>query len=315
MPGINLGGANFTRGAAIPLDDTMTTATTTTRDAIVSGVRFQGMCVFVIADTKTYQLKAGILNTDWVEYGGAAPAVDLKTDLFTAAGSASVTLTAVPGAKTNLFVSIQGVTQNDASYSVAGAVLTFDTIPPTGSLIQVKYGAQLAIGTPSDGTVTTLKIVDGSITQLKLAPKTASATSTAALGEVARSALCTSYSNTTITLTDVTNLSVTLTTNGRAVVLMLLADGIGSVYLVRSNALHTAQIDFVRAATTITSHSLQIGATGATGVSAELPLSSFSYMDFPAAGTYTYKVQAKVGNSAASAQITINNARLIAYEI
>ena len=313
--GIPLGPADFTRGAAKPIDDTMTTATTTTRDAIVAGVRFQGMCVFVVADTKTYQLKAGILNTDWVEYGGAAPAVDLKTDLFTAAGSASVTLTSVPGAKTNLFVSIQGVTQHDASYSIAGAVLTFDTIPPTGSLIMIKYGTQLAIGTPSDGTVTTAKIVDGSVSQLKLAPKTASATSTAVLGEVAKSALCTSYSNVTTTLTDVTNLSVTLPTNGRPVVLMLLSDGGGSVYLGRSNASHTAQIDFVRASTTITSHFLQIGATGATAVASEIPLSSFCFMDFPAAGTYTYKVQAKVGNSLSSPQITINNARLIAYEI
>ena len=67
--------SNFDVNAALPLDSRMVVADLTARDAIVAGRRFQGMCVYVLADTLTYQLKTGILNTDWVEYGGAGAAI------------------------------------------------------------------------------------------------------------------------------------------------------------------------------------------------------------------------------------------------
>jgi len=57
--------------AALPIDDRLVVADTTARDALASGVRYQGMKVFSIADTTTYILKTGITNSDWATDGGA----------------------------------------------------------------------------------------------------------------------------------------------------------------------------------------------------------------------------------------------------
>lgn len=68
--GITLG-SNFTVSTTLPLDDRAVVADLTARDAIVSGRRYVGLEVFVVATLKKYVLKTGITNTDWVESGGA----------------------------------------------------------------------------------------------------------------------------------------------------------------------------------------------------------------------------------------------------
>lgn len=70
--GIPLGPADFTRGAAKPLDDQFVKADLTARDAIVSGIRYEGMMVYVVADQTMYQLQGGVTNSDWVGVGGAS---------------------------------------------------------------------------------------------------------------------------------------------------------------------------------------------------------------------------------------------------
>jgi hypothetical protein len=105
MPGIQLA-SGFDRTSAQPLDLYATVADSTARNAIASGVRFQGMKVFVIADQKTYVLKSGITDADWKTDGGGggfkpllavtsatALTVDDGGCLFnTSAGLATVTL-------------------------------------------------------------------------------------------------------------------------------------------------------------------------------------------------------------------------------
>lgn len=63
-------GSSFSRQAGVPLDDATITATLITRDAILAGVRYEGMQIYVEAEEKNYQLVGGILNVDWVEFGG-----------------------------------------------------------------------------------------------------------------------------------------------------------------------------------------------------------------------------------------------------
>jgi hypothetical protein len=68
-------------------------------------------------------------------------------------------LSADPGSENNTQVYVSGVYQEKDTYSVSGTTLTFSTAPPTGtSNIEVVSSAPLAIGTPSDGTVTTAKL-------------------------------------------------------------------------------------------------------------------------------------------------------------
>jgi hypothetical protein len=58
-------GSSFTRTAAVPLDDSVKVADSTARDAIASGVRYEGMIVYVVADGLHYALIGGITNGDW----------------------------------------------------------------------------------------------------------------------------------------------------------------------------------------------------------------------------------------------------------
>ena len=62
-------GSNFDVQTILPLDSRDVAADITARNAIVSGRRYQGLSVYVVADSKTYQLQGGILNANWVEVG------------------------------------------------------------------------------------------------------------------------------------------------------------------------------------------------------------------------------------------------------
>lgn len=54
-----------------PLGSFRSVATTVARDAIIAGERVEGMICYVVADSKHYFLKGGILNTHWVALIGA----------------------------------------------------------------------------------------------------------------------------------------------------------------------------------------------------------------------------------------------------
>lgn len=117
--------------------------------------------IILVADFET--------NT-WFASQSGLGATNMNVDVFSGNGSTTVfTLTADPGSKNNTNVYISGVYQAKSTYSVSGTTLTFSTAPPSGtSNIEVDYGTPLAVGTPSDGTVTTAKLVDGAVTIAKL---------------------------------------------------------------------------------------------------------------------------------------------------
>ncbi len=72
---------NFDIGAAAPADSRVVKTTTVERDAIPSGVRFEGLAVYVVLDTITYQLQGGITNSDWVEIAGGSGGADSLINL------------------------------------------------------------------------------------------------------------------------------------------------------------------------------------------------------------------------------------------
>jgi hypothetical protein len=71
--------SQFTVGIGKPIDDRMSVADITARDAILVGRRYLGMQVFVVADTKTYTLKIGLTNSDWVEFGAGTSGGGVST--------------------------------------------------------------------------------------------------------------------------------------------------------------------------------------------------------------------------------------------
>lgn len=157
-------------------------------------------------------------------------------------------------------------------------------------------------------------VPDGAVTQKKLATRPTGST-VAAGGIAISSSSGASFSNNTTTPTAVTNLSVTITTAGRPVVIALLDDATSSgsnVNVTASSGVAGGYISFIRDSTTLTKISLESTSTASNPL-LELPSSSFSFLDIGAfAGTHTYTVKASaVSGSTIGVQYTI----LVAYEL
>lgn len=129
-----------------------------------------------------------------------------------------------------------------------------------------------------------------------------------------------SSSHNTSTPTDVTNLSVSITTGGRPVLISAISDaaavGGGSVSEFRmvKNSVSSlqAQIFILRDSTIIAAHNLILdGASG--NLNLAIPTSAVWTIDSPAAGTYTYKVQYAILTG--SAVVHFSYVKLVAYEI
>ena len=103
---------------------------------------------------------ADLETSQWFASQSGLGATNINVDTFSGNGSTTAfTLSSDPSTKNNTAVYISGVYQQKSTYSVSGTTLTFTTAPPTGtSNIEVAYSTPLAIGTPSDGTVTTAKL-------------------------------------------------------------------------------------------------------------------------------------------------------------
>lgn len=143
----------------------------------------------------------------------------------------------------------------------------------------------------------------------------ATGTSVAA-GGVAKSNSSGSFSTTSTSFVDVTNLSVTIVTSGRPVHLVLVSDGATLVSYVQafnsSGTSSVARFRFVRDATNLDELQLNAQAVGATTSGTGVPPGAISFIDFPGSGTYVYKLQGKV---ATSGQCIVENVKLVAYEL
>ena len=145
----------------------------------------------------------GYDGSAWGEIGGAAATgtadlLDIASSSGTGGGSATFNGSAyrfklvtkgtsnavTPSNAEILRVSINGVMQqpNDGSgqgdmtdgYVVSGTDIIFDSAPPSGSTyFIINMGATIAIGTPGDNTVTSAKIVDGTIVNVDISSSAA----------------------------------------------------------------------------------------------------------------------------------------------
>jgi hypothetical protein len=87
---------------------------------------------------------------------------NLNIDSMTGDGSdVTLTLSIAPVNVNNTIVTIDGVYQAKANYSISGTTLTFSTAPPSGSAVEVMTFTQTDINVPVDGTVTPAKIASG----------------------------------------------------------------------------------------------------------------------------------------------------------
>jgi hypothetical protein len=162
--------------------------------------------------------------------------------------------------------------------------------------------------TTGKGTqIPTAGIANNAVTRAKLA----------SLGQQLSSSSST-FTTQSTSYVDVTNLSVSLTTTGRPVFLALISDADSSnpsFIQIEGNGLSNpaGYIKFLRDATTVGSHKAVIYFNGTlTSIDNYYP-GNIIVIDVPAAGTYTYKVQALVTN--ATARLHMEQLKLIAFEL
>jgi len=113
---------------------------------------------------------ADLESGQWFASSTGIGATNVNVQAFSGNGSTvAFTMSSDAGTENNTQVFVSGIYQEKDTYSLSGTTLTFSTAPPTGTgNIEVVWSTPLAIGTPSDGTVTTAKIVDGNVTPAKL---------------------------------------------------------------------------------------------------------------------------------------------------
>lgn len=118
------------------------------------------------------------------------------------------------------------------------------------------------------------------------------------------------FSSTGLIYTDVTSLTVTITTTGRPVMLMLQPDGTSSTYTpyVIGNGSTNGTMKIVRDASDVAFCTCPLGGNGEPSFFNLLP-----YIDAPVAGTYTYKIQVVVSGAATTANVLYQ--KLVAYEL
>ncbi len=98
---------------------------------------------------------------------------------YTAGVTTALTLSQAPGTVNNVEVLFDGVSQQDVTFSLAAAVITFDAVIPVGVLrVQIKQAGVLPLSIPADNSVgsatlqvdsvTTPKIPDDAVTTPKI---------------------------------------------------------------------------------------------------------------------------------------------------
>ncbi len=199
--------------------------------------------------------------------------------------------------------------KNTASQASNQTITLPAAMPASTKIMTMTSGGVIGVAYDADGTnlevsadairikdlgVTTAKLADGAVTQAKRAARTAGT----GAGQISISSSSGTFSSTSATYVDVTNLSVSLTTLGGAVKLMLQSDGAAATAELDSGGI--ARVAFLRGATQLSEEF--VGSTmGPNGV---------SFVDIPSAGTYTYKVQVKTNST-----VYASNMKLVAYEL
>jgi len=176
----------------------------------------------------------------------------------------------------------------------------------------VKTGLRGSVFTQEDGIITINKMA-----------RMGSGSQVAGVGEIAVSPSCGTWSTNSFTHQDVTNLWVTITTTGNPVDVYLVGDDTGNretfiEILDESTSSYPTRGEFriVRDSTVISAFEPRISAGddpwGALKVGDSV--TSIQTTDRVAAGTYTYKIQARSSSSATDYYAKIFRAQLIAVE-
>lgn len=218
-------------------------------------------------------------------------------------------------------LSPNGITlMSPASLAASYSITLPGALPSTTSFLSMDNTGQILYG----GLITTAQITPGAITQALLAPKPFTNT-TAGVGEIAFNNF--SFSTSSTSGVDVTGSTITLTTTGRPVVILLQTEyglaGATTGYVLTSNSSNRDVsgslfiINVTQGGTGV--QQTQVGGTAAAIAANNqffTPPSVVTAVDMGVVGlpgTYTYKLQASVG--VASTALNLSNCAILAYEM
>ena len=98
---------------------------------------------------------------------------DIKRGSATGDGNVTFAIGWTPPSEQSLWVTINGVTQQDAAYTISGSNITFAVAPTTGDAIEFR-GIQSGgtVITPADGSVSNAKMASQAVTSAIIADDT-----------------------------------------------------------------------------------------------------------------------------------------------
>lgn len=206
----------------------------------------------------------------------------------------------------------------DSSGNIASSwAVDNSTIEISSNTVQVK-----ALGITSTqlaaNAVTTAKIADQNVTQAKMAVMTTG--TTVAAGGLAVSTGSGAFTTASATPVDVTSVTVTITTTGRPVMIFLENDptvasgsNVGEIQGGTAGPAGSfSMFAYIKQGSTIIFITELEGTTTPATAGCSWSPGSIMCIDFPAAGTYTYKLQVVLNTGT---QIVVRNVSLVAYEI
>lgn len=141
---------------------------TDTIDAAINGI------ITAAASGATYIADTDGAPDDWTSVGFGAAAGNMIDERFvsgvdfTKNTTTQIILSGSPGTASNIWISFDGVWQHSDDYSLSGSTLTFSEVIPADEVF-VKYGTTVSVGTPADGSVGTVQLIDDSVTTNKVA--------------------------------------------------------------------------------------------------------------------------------------------------
>jgi hypothetical protein len=255
------------------------------------------------------------IDSDNIQAGGISEA-NLATS---AVATAKIADSAVTTAKIN----DSAVTTAKINDSAVTTAKIADTNVTTGKL------ADSAVTTAkiTDANVTTAKLADSAVTTDKINANAVTRAKLASVGQQLSSSSST-FSGGQQSYTDVTGLSVSITTTGRPVIVAIISDASGNPAQFVSEETSSgagargigSSVRFMRDATEVGSYGLDYIAYAAAGSQTDRISAPANYLvlDAPGAGTYTYKVQYKGKTAFANTtnpSTYFRYAKLVAYEL
>lgn len=235
------------------------------------------------------------------------------TRIYEFSGGTKAVATQVNAEFDNLVDFING--GNIASNNIAALGITAANI--NSSAVTTAKIADLAVttGKLADGAVTDAKLSISALTTTLIADGAVTRPKQAAL-TINKSGTVTLFTTTSTSYTDVTGLSVSITSTGRPIYIGVAcahSSSACSVYGSNSSGTNVeVTLKLFRDALSIANTYGVLGQTFASNSQVRIPPSSIWYIDEPPAGTYTYKIQTAVqsGTTAGFEQL-----KLIAYEL